>query len=235
MRMSSEPAGRPVTGPGVRWLIVALLAAGVLLVVLQQAAGPWLVALAGGLAVVVSLAGLAASRPLAGDDAALLRHVEAGWAALRSEITRSRRHDRSFAVVGIPDELWSAAADPKTAPAELALDVADSVQGFIRRSDRAWADGTLLHVLLTDCDRREGNAFLDRARAAMPQLFDDARVRMVVFPDDGITLGALMAGLGEDATTASVGIGEPTAAPDAATRDGAVTSKRVRDAGRAVR
>ena len=80
---------------------------------------------------------------------------------------------------------------------ERGLDAAAAVQSLVRRPDRAWVDGSLLHILLTDCDRPQGLAFLARASAAMPQLFADDRVKLVVFPDDGITSGALLAGLEE--------------------------------------
>jgi hypothetical protein len=46
-----------------------------------------------------------------------------------------------------------------------------------------------------ECDRGEGQAFLERARSTMPHLFSDERVRLVVFPDDGVTLGALLTSL----------------------------------------
>lgn len=198
MRTSPEPAGRNVAGSRIRWALAALLAFGALLIVFHQQAGPWLVALSGGLAVLVSIAAVGAARPAVGEAGSFVRHVEAGWTGLRTELARSRRHDRKFTLVGVPDRVWCAPAEPPVINAEAALDVAQSVQSLVRRPDRAWADASMLHILLTDCDRDQGQAFLDRARIAMPQLFDDERVRLVVFPDDGITLGALVNGLADE-------------------------------------
>jgi hypothetical protein len=194
MRTSLEPARRSFPGPRLRWLVAAVLAAGVLLFVLQEAAGPWLIALSGGLAVLVSVAGLAAARSSETQARSSAGHVESGWTALRTELARSRRHDRKFALVGVPDRVWLPTEASGRNP-DVPIDLARSVQAFIRRPDRAWADASMLHIMLTDCDRRQGHAFLERARRAMPQLFDDDAVRLVVFPDDGITLGALVTGL----------------------------------------
>jgi hypothetical protein len=142
----------------------------------------------------------------------VMRQVEAGWTALQTELARSRRHDRRFAIVGIPELAWTAAA---AAPAErgfAAASAATTVQGLIRRPDRAWADGSMLYVLLTDCDADQAATFMQRARAAMPQLFTNAGVKLVVFPDDGITLGALLSGLRPEPADERVPLEAPTVA-----------------------
>lgn len=183
------------SGAPIQWMIAALLAAGVLLGILERDAGPWLVAMAGGLASLVALAGLVVSRAGEKSDRSLAEHAQGGWAALQTELARSRRHDRRFAIVGIPDDVWWPPSAGSEETAQLGFDVADAVQALVRRPDRAWVDGPMLHVMLTDCDRRQGLAFLERAGLAMPQLFAHDRVNLVVFPDDGITLGALVARL----------------------------------------
>jgi hypothetical protein len=197
MRELRGSARRRVTGAStpIRWVVTALLAAGVLLAVLERDVGPWLVAMAGALATFVALAGLVVSRAAEKGDRSVAQHVQDGRAALQSELARSRRHDRQFAIVGIPDDLWWLPAVASEDKAQLGVGVAESVQALVRRPDRAWVDGPMLHVLLTDCDRRRGLAFLERAGLAMPQLFMDDRVNLVVFPDDGITMGALVARL----------------------------------------
>lgn len=55
-----------------------------------------------------------------------------------------------------------------------------------------WRDGSVLHVLLTECDRRQAEVFLKHARAHMPQLLPASSVRVAVFPEDGVTVGALL-------------------------------------------
>jgi hypothetical protein len=177
----------------VGWLLVLLVASGGVVLAIFHL-GLWLVFAAGALA---TFAIVALLRP--GADAAstsFARHAESGWGYLRTELARSRRHDRRFAVVGVPEEVWT--PDDAATKVEHGLDVAAAVQGLVRRPDRAWVDGARLHILLTDCDRPKGLAFLARARGAMPQLFADDRVKLVVFPDDGITSGALLSGLEAD-------------------------------------
>lgn len=177
------------------WLLVLLIAIGGVVLALVGV-WLWLVFASGALATAVAFSLV---RPTAGNaTTSLARHAETGWGYLRTELARSRRHDRRFAVVGVPDDLWAPHGASPDEKAGLGLALASNVQELIRRPDRAWVDGTRLHLLLTDCDRQKGLAFLSRARSAMPQLFADERVKLVVFPDDGITSGALLAGLETD-------------------------------------
>ena len=189
----------------VGWLLVLLVGIGGVLLALNHVS-LWLV-FAGGALTTGAIVALV--RPDARDaTTGLVLQAETGWTYLRTELARSRRHDRRFAVVGIPDDVWSPPGATGAEKAELALQVAANVQDLIRRPDRAWMDNSRLHLLLTDCDRQEGLAFLARARAAMPQVFADERVKLVVFPDDGITSGALIAGL--DGTNVPVVEREPS-------------------------
>jgi hypothetical protein len=196
--MQGSARRRPArAGAPVQWVVAALLAAGVLLAILERDVGPWLVAMAGALLTFVALAGLVVSRATEKSNHSLAEHVQGGWAALQTELARSRRHDRRFAIVGIPADLWWPPSVGSEDSGPLGFHVAEAVQALVRRPDRAWVDGPMVHVLLTDCDRRQALAFLRRAGLAMPQLFPDDRVHLVVFPDDGITLGALVANLRE--------------------------------------
>lgn len=198
-----SPVGSLRTWTG--WLLVLLVAAGGVVVALFHV-GLWLTFAAGALA---TFAIFALLRPGAGPaSSSFVRHAESGWGYLRTELARSRRHDRRFAVVGVPDEVWAVESEEGDAKVDRGLDVAAAVQSLVRRPDRAWVDGSRLHILLTDCDRQKGLAFLARARGAMPQLFADDRVKLVVFPDDGITSGALLSGL--DGDTMPVVEPEPT-------------------------
>lgn len=120
-------------------------------------------------------------------------YAESGWSALHSELARSRRHERQFALIGIPADVWSSPSADLTERTALGLSVAASLHAVLRTPDRAWLDGSSLHVLLTDCDRSQAEAFLQRARSRMPQLFPVDRVKLAVFPDHGITVGALLA------------------------------------------
>lgn len=177
------------------WLLVVLIAAGGAVLAALQV-GAWLALAIGALTTFAATWLLWPRRDA--PSSVFVRHAESGWSYLRTELARSRRHDRRFAVVGIPADLWSPSTAADAENVERGLDAAAAVQGLVRRPDRAWVDGSLVHVLLTDCDRQQGLAFLARARTAMPQLFADERVRLVVFPDDGITSAALLAGLESD-------------------------------------
>jgi hypothetical protein len=179
------------------WAVPALLAAGVIFAVFQHDAAPWLLALGGATATFIAVVAFASSMVGATTTEAVVQHVQDGWATVRTELARSRRHDRRFAIVGIPEAVWSPPSAEPPAKAQLGLDIAESVQAQVRRPDRAWVDDAMLHLLLTDCDQTQGRAFLERARAVMPQVFADDRVNLVIFPDDGITLGALVAALRE--------------------------------------
>jgi len=175
------------------WLLVLLVAAGAILLAVVGDLGVWLVFATGVAATFVVIALL---RPFGdGSSMSFVRHAESGWGYLRTELARSRRYDRRFTVVGIPVELWGPKAATDDEKANLGLEVAGDVQRLVRRPDRAWVDESRLYLLLTDCNRQQGLAFLARARVEMPQLFGDERTRLAVFPDDGITSGALLASL----------------------------------------
>jgi hypothetical protein len=107
-------------------------------------------------------------------------HAVAGeiWDDLASELERARRYGRSFQLARI-------SGDPH---APRAVDTPAGIG--VRRTDRAWQLGADLYVLLpesetTGCDgwtRR-----LQRETGIAPH-----RVRTACFPDDGLTLDALL-------------------------------------------
>jgi hypothetical protein len=108
---------------------------------------------------------------------------------LQLELERSRRFGHPFALVGIwcrPNqrERWT-----------LLREVASSLDGLVRRVDRVWIQGSGVYVLLPECNRTKLEATLARWRDPVARLLgEDARAQMssVVFPDDGLTSGALL-------------------------------------------
>lgn len=190
-------------------LIVVALLAGVILAALIQSsgAGDWLLSVAAGAVGALAVAGVVWTRGGYGMTTAM-RHAEVGWSALHSELARSRRHDRSFVLIAIPEEVWSTPEADHSERAVHGLSAAVSLHALLRTPDRAWTDGALFHVLLTECDREQADSFLSRARDQLPHLFPADKVRLAVFPKDGITVGALLAELrqghgdraGEDVT-----------------------------------
>ena len=195
MRSLEDPA-RPriaaAAGLVARWAPVALVSGLVIFAaIISQELFGWPAYVAAGVLGAVFMASLLRpGRPA--DSSFLIRQSEAGWAALHAELARSRRHDRRFAVVRIPESVWAAPGSSHDAVMEDGLRAAAAVHALLRRPDRAWTDGTDLHVLVTDCDRQQAWSFLRRARASLPQLFADERVQLAVFPEDGITLRTLL-------------------------------------------
>lgn len=191
-----------------RWLPLVALA-GVVSVAAFDSTGnsTWVAYIAAGALGALLLTGAFRLRS-DGATSSLPRQMESGWRALDLELARSRRHDRRFAIVSVPDRLWTPAGAGESERVDAALSAVAVVQGLLRRPDRAWADGSVLLVLLTDCDGVQAQAFLQRAASTMPHLFGAALVSLAVFPDDGVTLGALLAsmraGAGEQTIEASV-------------------------------
>jgi hypothetical protein len=213
MRRLEDPSrARIPAAPGlfVRWLALALLAglAALVTALVWQEIAAWPLYVAAGALGALFLVGVLRGRTVT-DTGALIRQSEAGWAALHAELARSRRHDRRFAILTIPKGVWSAPDSTTEEGIDAGFRAATAVYGLLRRPDRAWTDGTTLHVLVTDCDRQQAWAFLQRARLGMPQLFAVEGVRLAIFPDDGITLGALLATAGADEVAAPIRATEP--------------------------
>ena len=108
---------------------------------------------------------------------------------LQLELERSRRFGHPFALVGI----W---CRPNQRERSTFLRVvAGSLDGLVRRVDRVWIQGSGVYVLLPECDRTKLEAALARWRDPVARLLgEDARAQMssAVFPDDGLTSGALL-------------------------------------------
>jgi hypothetical protein len=107
---------------------------------------------------------------------------------LEAELRRSRRYGRTFALVRIPC-VARATGGSKTID-----ELAQAVSSLVRFVDRVWTDGTSVYVLLPECGRDVCEAMLARIREPLAQLLSEkehAAVSSVVFPDDGVTAGAL--------------------------------------------
>jgi hypothetical protein len=108
---------------------------------------------------------------------------------LQLELDRSRRFGHPFALVGIwcrptQRDRWT-----------FLREVAGSLNGLVRRVDRVWIQGSGVFVLLPECDRTKLEATLARLRDPVARLLgEDARAQVssAVFPDDGLTSGALL-------------------------------------------
>lgn len=164
-------------------LLALPIVAGLLAGVVAGAGIGLAVALGGLLAAIASLIVLTPGR---GRDIAAggaVSDAAAGWAEFHRELARSRRFDRSFAIVRL-------AAGPGH-PAETLLGVRDRVADAARRTDRTWVDGDDVLVLLPETAPTTAARFTERIVAAMADV--TVTPTMATFPDDGITSGALIA------------------------------------------
>jgi hypothetical protein len=125
-----------------------------------------------------------------GDDAPELAR-DAGWEALHAELARSRRHERSFVILALPVELEAVEANLD----QLGLEQARRIIPVLRTTDIAWPDGPTVYVLLSECAPDQARNFVQRAQAELPDMFGPDSVAYASFPDDGLTVGALVQGL----------------------------------------
>ena len=129
---------------------------------------------------------------------------------VRLELDRSRRFGRNFALVCF--SCRREIEDPWTYVRELAY----GLSSLLRRVDRVWIEGPRVYMLLPECDRPMVAAMLLRIREPLARLVGEhvPDVSLAVFPEDGLTNGALYSALRSDRTTsrpASRRRGVPTA------------------------
>jgi hypothetical protein len=73
-------------------------------------------------------------------------------------------------------------------------EIASAVSSLLRRVDRVWSEGTSIYLLLPECDRTMAEGMLARIREPLSELLSEEErvgVSVAVFPDDGVTSGAL--------------------------------------------
>lgn len=111
-----------------------------------------------------------------------------GMDELRRELDRARRHRRSFALVRL------AAGPADGVPRESARSgdaMARLVGASLRITDRAWRDGHGVMIMQPETDRASAEAFAERLRSMAPDRLA-APISIAIFPDDGLTSGALL-------------------------------------------
>jgi hypothetical protein len=109
-----------------------------------------------------------------------------GWAEFRRELRRSRRGVRPMTIVRLPGP-----ADPAAAEVADLHGRARRLHRHLRLVDRTWVDEGSIYILLPESNRVAADTLLGRLRRLTPDLIDDD-VRVAVFPDDGLTSGALI-------------------------------------------
>lgn len=119
--------------------------------------------------------GAASQRLVAAVDTA---DVAENLAELRRELHRCRRYRRTLAVLGMP---------------LLSVERQEVLGSSLRVLDTAWSDGSQLYVLLPESGREGADAMVARLGEGEDPVLDVAVTRIAVFPDDAMTLGALIA------------------------------------------
>ena len=119
---------------------------------------------------------------------------------VRIELERGRRFGRQFALVCLscPRRI----EDPWTHVRVLASESSS----LLRRVDRVWIDGPRVYMLLPECDRAMAEAMLLRISEPLARVVgEDApfEASLAVFPEDGLTTGALFSALSAERRTSS--------------------------------
>jgi hypothetical protein len=173
------------TGVNRRLIIAAVLLAAVL--VAWQLSSQNLVVVAAATAPVGTIGLLLARDRAARPPAALGGSLALSREAFRRELDRSRRHERPLALAAA--WLGDGAVTGDALAETIAL-----ARGQMRSIDLLWYDGSRIWLLMPE-SRREGATTCIRRINGVATAARSAVWRLVVFPDDAMTAGALIAEL----------------------------------------
>ena len=110
---------------------------------------------------------------------------------LQLELDRGRRYGHHFGLVRI-------SCPRRVDRQSFARELAHSLAVLLRRVDRVWIDNGAVYMLLPECDRTKVEAMLDRIYEPLHALLGEGVTDLItsaVFPEDGLTSGALAATL----------------------------------------
>lgn len=106
--------------------------------------------------------------------------------ALRAELERSRRYDRAFILIRAPL--------PESADGGRDATVAE-LRTMLRGSDLLCLTVRQVYLLVPEADRTAGELLVARIHERVGDGVTSTGLAMVAFPEDGLTLGALLASL----------------------------------------
>ena len=115
----------------------------------------------------------------------------AGLDAFRAELDRARRHRRTFALARLALAHDAGVVAGASGASGIDLATLELVGSSLRITDHAWLEDGDVIVLLPESDRETAEALAERLHAAAPDRFT-GRPSFAVFPDDGLTSGALL-------------------------------------------
>lgn len=145
-----------------------------------------------GLTTLAAVAYSAFQEQRAGRAIALARRRlgSAPYDALRHEMDRARRHERPLALARIQ----LAAVDGARGVHALLAGPTTGTPTLLRSTDRSWRDGRSVYLLLPETSTAAATSMVRRAVAAQPAI-EPGSWRVVAFPEDGLTIGALFEAL----------------------------------------
>ena len=115
---------------------------------------------------------------------------------IESELERSRRHNRSFAVIRLPGQVGP--RPPGDAQGSrgrwngIRPQVEQPLSLILRSIDRFCTDRRDVYLVLPETGRAGAERLVARIKAEVPGASTAESVRMVVFPEDGVTAGVLL-------------------------------------------
>ena len=120
------------------------------------------------------------------------------WEDLQREVDRSRRYGHSFSVVRLASRTrrWARSNGAGEAHRAEFERKALMVGVLLRKLDRVWADGEDIYLLLPEGGRAMAEAMLDRISEPLTLLVPDSVASIATFPQDGLSMGGLLAALG---------------------------------------
>jgi hypothetical protein len=147
----------------------------------------------------------AATQEMRANRAIEIARRRSGWVPLdevRREIDRARRQER-------PPSVARLALRASTTPTSIVQQLAGyGSRALIRSSDRVWRQGRDIYLLLPDTARDSAGRMLRRI-VGLTDAVDMEASRIVAFPDDAITTGAVFELLGASVPAPDVVMAEP--------------------------
>jgi hypothetical protein len=123
-----------------------------------------------------------------------LARINGPWDAFRRELDRSRRFERRFALLRMP-YLESASADSDRTDLATGDGLLGTIRLVVRSIDEAWlADGDI-YLLLPEASRASASHLVNRLHSILPDPAPLNGIELAEFPEDGVTMGAVLAGL----------------------------------------
>ena len=128
------------------------------------------------------------------------------WDSLRRELDRARRYERPLALIQITpgggDEAQEAPPRRKRffSRAQADADTLALLRAALRTGDEVWRVHERIFVMLPESDHACAVRLVERLKTHFAPVIEGCDVRTVSFPGDGLTAGALLAGLGGHAT-----------------------------------